>query len=306
MQISKRTLAKLAGVFSGLVFGIYWIPLRALEQAGFSGLWATVVFNVAPLLLIAPLLLWRWRFFATGSARFHICGALIGLGYVFYASAFLYTEVIRAILLFYLMPVWGFLLARVVTGEVITPVRWLSMALGLSGMLVIFGIDDGVPLPHNPGDWMALLAGIIWAVVSLMLLTDRHSNTLNYCGLFFFWSTLFATVLALLATAQGDLPAANWSALPAVLYWVIPLALFILIPGAIATVFSPSHLNPGVAGLLFMTEISVGASSAALFAGEPFGVSEWVGVALITLAGLSEPLYTLVNRCAAPPQGPIS
>lgn len=84
------------------------------------------------------------------------------------------------------------------------------------------------------------------------------------------------------------------------MHWVIPLALIVLIPAAVATVFSPSHLNPGVAGLLFMTEISVGAGSAALFAGEPFGLREIAGVILITLAGLAELTYELINRRFTP------
>ena len=52
-----------------------------------------------------------------------------------------------------------------------------------------------------------------------------------------------------------------------------------------------TQLNPGVVGLLFMTEISVGTTTAALFAGEPFGLREITGVILITLAGISEPIY---------------
>ena len=105
-----------------MVFGIYWIPLRALNDAGFSDLWATFVFNLVPLALVLPLAVIRIRNIVGGSRHFHLCGALMGLGYVFYASSFLYTEVIRAILLFYLMPIWGFLLTCIVTGDPITSV----------------------------------------------------------------------------------------------------------------------------------------------------------------------------------------
>ena len=296
MKLSTQTLAKCAGVYSGMVFGIYWIPLRELEQAGFSGLWSTFVFNLMPLLCVLPLAVFRVSAIAGSSRHFHLCSALMGMGYVLYASSFLYTEVIRAILLFYLMPIWGFLLARIITGDPITPVRWLSMALGLSGMLVIFGVENGIPLPHNVGDWMALLSGFLWAVASLMLLTDKRSTTRDYVVMFFFWAMLFSGIMALVATQQGQLPAAQWSELPGTLYWVVPLALVVLIPAAVATVFGPSHLNPGIVGLLFMTEISVGVTTAALFAGEPFGLREITGVALITLAGLAEPLYEMVIR----------
>ena len=220
----------------------------------------------------------------------------MGLGYVFYASAFLYTEVVRAILLFYLMPIWGFLLARIVTGDAITPVRWLSMALGLAGMLVIFNIDTGIPLPKNIGDWMALISGMLWAVASLMLLTNKGGNTLNYASMFFLWGTLFSGAMALLASQQGVLAMPQWSSLSETYYWIIPLALIVLIPAAVATVFGPAHLNPGIIGLLFMTEISVATASAAWLAGEPFGVREIIGIALITLAGLAEPVYELAVK----------
>ncbi len=270
--------------------------MRALEDAGFAGLWATFVINATPLLLITPLILFRWKALARGSLHFHLCAMFMGLAMVLYASAFLYTEVIRAVLLFYLMPVWGFLLARVVAGEIITPVRWLSMAFGIGGMLVIFGIDVGIPLPRNLGDWMALSAGFVWAVTSLMLYTDKNSDTINYCALFFLWATVIAGLTALIATEQNHLVAADWTAISSVIHWLIPLALIVMIPAAAASVFSPSQLNPGIVGLLFMTEISVGVASAAILAGEPFGTREIAGVILIMLAGLAEPLYTFFIR----------
>ncbi len=49
-------------------------------------------------------------------------------------------------------------------------------------------------------------------------------------------------------------------------------------------------LNPGIVGLLFMTEISVGTVTAALWAGEPFGAREVIGILLISGAGLAESL----------------
>jgi hypothetical protein len=45
-----------------------------------------------------------------------------------------------------------------------------------------------------------------------------------------------------------------------------------------------------------MTEISVGVVTAAIWANEPFGMRELVGVILITLAGLSELIYLPIRR----------
>ena len=113
---------------------------------------------------------------------------VVGLSLVTYTNAFLYTDVVRVLILFYLTPVWGFLLARIVLGDRITPVRMVSIALGVGGMLVMFGIDHGIPLPGNSGDWMALCGGIFWAIASLMMLVGKESPV-DY-ALWFFSGTV--------------------------------------------------------------------------------------------------------------------
>ncbi len=298
MRPSKQALARVAGIYSGLVFGVFWIPLRALEDSGLSGVWATFVFNAVPLACLAPVILWHWKRFFQGPRHFHLCGVLMGLAYVLYATSFLYTQVVRAVLLFYLMPIWGFLLARIIIGEAISPIRWLSMACGLAGMLVIFGFDSGLPLPDAPGDWMALGSGMVWAVASLMMLMDEHHNTVNYTAAFFFWATLISGAAAWLVTAYTSAPVPGYAAVVSTLPWFLPFVVIVLIPAGIATVFSPSQLNPGVVGLLFMTEISVGVITAAWLAGEPFGLRELLGVAFITLTGILEPAYAFAAKRA--------
>ncbi len=52
-------------------------------------------------------------------------------------------------------------------------------------------------------------------------------------------------------------------------------------------------LSPGIVGILFMTEISVGSVTAALWAGEPFGGREIAGILLISSAGVAESLPAL-------------
>jgi len=297
--IAEQNLAKLAAVYSGLVFGIYWIPLRALAEHGFTGVWPVVVINVIPLLVLLPLLLVRRSAFFPGRLRFHVAGFLAGLTFALYAGAFLYTEVVRVVLLFYLTPLWGFLLARIFIGDAITAVRWMSICLGVGGMLVMFGVDVGLPVPRNVGDWMALIAGVVWAFASLMLLTDKQANTLNYCCIFYFWSAACAAVLAGIAMAQGISTIPDWLQLPPVLPWLVPVALLVILPAGFAAIYGPTILNPGVVGLLFMTEISVAAITAALFAGEPFGAREVLGVLLVTCAGALEPLLDLYRSRTA-------
>jgi drug/metabolite transporter (DMT)-like permease len=97
-----------------------------------------------------------------------------------------------------------------------------------------------------------------------------------------------------MALAPNFLPTASQvsPALPILLIFVI---LFIL-PGTLATLWGPKFLNPGLVGLLFMTEIVVGSISVALLAGETFGVREIIGIVLISSASMIEPVTSILKN----------
>ena len=287
--MKTETLAKIACAYSGMVWGLFWIPLRTLEGAGITGLWATLVFYAAPLVLAAPILVWRWREFIAGGAGLQITGIIAAFGLVLYSMSVLYTDIVKAILLFYLTPIWSTLLGRVVLGETITPVRWLAMALGLVGIVTIFGIDSGVPVPRNIGDWLALASGIMWAITAVRLRRETN-NAIELSNVNFLWSFVFALGFLLIAN-QSPMP--DWgTALPSLPWWMI-LMLIAIVSGPVTSIWGAKYLSPGIVGLLFMTEISVGAVTAALWSGEPFGWREVAGILLISSAGVLESLWEL-------------
>jgi drug/metabolite transporter (DMT)-like permease len=284
----ERT-AVVAGLYAGICFGVFWIPIRALEMAGFAGPWSMVVFAGLPLIACIPVV-WRFRDVYVSAGAVPLLGGLIGgIAFALYAIAFLYTDVVRVIVMFYAMPAWGFLLAWIFLGDRITSVRWLSLALCFSGLYVVFGSHTGVPLPQNLGDWMALLSGILWAVAALMILIHQRVGYLVHATNFFASAMIVSLLAALIATIQGTLSAPNWNGFADAVFWVVPLALFLILPAGVATVFAPTRLNPGVAGILFMTEVVVAAITAAIWADEVLGTREVLGLVLIMSAGLMEP-----------------
>ena len=84
-------------------------------------------------------------------------------------------------------------------------------------------------------------------------------------------------------------------ALPLLLIFVV----FLIIPGTFGSLWGPKYLSPAVSGLLFMSEIAPTTLSAALLAGEAFGLREGIGVALIAIASLVEPLWQRRGQQAA-------
>ena len=301
----KENQAKLACAFSGLTWGLFWIPLRGLHDAGVVGAWATVTFYLVCVLALLPFLLWRWRRVRDGGLRLQVTAAIAGVSLVFYADAVVYTEVMRAMLLYYLTPVWGTIMARVWLGEPITRARWAAIAFGLAGMLVIFGIDEGFPWPRNVGDWMGLGGGFLWAVTAVRMRGDTRTGAIEYTTVYFAWGLAVALFIAFLPLA-GLATAPSTEALTLELHWVVPVLLLVVIPGSFAAMWGTPHLNPGIVGILFMTEISVGTATVAIWAGEPFGAREIVGVLLISAAGLAESVRLLAawRRAARGRGGP--
>ncbi len=289
--LSLKAKASLACAYSGVAWGLFWIPLRHMDAQGIDGAWATVMFYGVPAVLFLPWGLWHWRRLGRAGRLLHLIGISAGLSLALYSDAMLYTEVVRGVVLYYLTPVWSFLLARIMLGEAITPPRIAAIVLGLTGMLILFGVDSGIPLPGKVGDWMGLLGGVGWAFAAVYLRRDDGSHALEICTVYFIYATLAGSALALMPAVAGDLALPRLEDMLAILPWFVPVAILLVASGAFAAFWGAPHLNPGVVGLLFMTEVSVGAITAAIWAGEPFGWRELAGVVLISMAGLSEYFY---------------
>lgn len=292
-KVSIESRAKLACLYAGAVWGLFWIPLRVLEDVGLHGLWITVIYFLVPTVCLFPIAFWRWKQIQFGGVQLQITAMLSGLALLLYTMSIVYTDVVRAILLFYLTPIWGTLLARIYLQEAITLQRVFAMILAISGALTIFGLGIKFPLPQNFGDWMGLGAGILWAIASLRINIYKGYSANEMTLGFFFWSFIFAIVLALFF-APSYIPsiAQTLPALPLVLLFMAVLIL----PGTYASLWGPKFLSPGVVGLLFMTEIAAGSISVALLSGELLGMREIIGIFLIAGASLIEPILSLIRR----------
>lgn len=274
-------------IFASSLWGLFWLPLRGFEEMGLAAGWATLSQLVTPALFLVPLALWRavgGRATGLGQAG---TGLLIGGAFALYAESLLLTEVARALILFYVTPVWSTLLELTVMKRRVTGPRALALVLGLGGLLVILGGKTGLPLPRNPGDVMALLSGMLWAVGSMRIRQSPDRGTFEHLFSFFVYGSLVALGLALLPIeALGSPPA--WSELAALAPWLVLAAVGYLIPLMCGILWGAAHMDPGRLGILLQLEAIVGIASAAVLTDEPFGLIESLGTLLVIGAGVAE------------------
>jgi drug/metabolite transporter (DMT)-like permease len=292
MNLSLERKAKYACLYAGAVWGLFWIPLRELEDAGFQGLWITVVYFLIPALCLIPVTIWRWKYVKRGGFQLQLTAIISGGALLLYSTSIVYTDVVRAILLFYLTPVWGIILGRIFLGDKISTPRVMAMILAIIGMLTIFGLGAKFPLPQNLGDWLGLCSGFMWAIAMVLINKNKNQSTIELTVGFFQWSLILSLFAAVLLSPDS-LP--SFDKIVPVIPLMLTFMVLLILPGTYASLWGPKYLNPGVVGLLFMTEIVVGAISVAILAGEPFGIREITGVLFIAGASMLEPLSQLRN-----------
>ncbi len=289
---STIALARFACLYAGAIWGIFWIPLRAINEAGIHVLWSSAIWFAVPTVLLLPVAILRFKSIKAGGISLQITAILSGFALFCYTLAFLYTDIVRAMLLYYLTPVWSTLLAAAILRETITWQRIVAIILAITGMLIIFGLGLNFPIPRNIGDWLGILSGFVWALAIVRIRKNQKHSAVDMTVGFFFWSMITSLVLCFLLVSE-QFPSTDkvFSIFP----WLIPLMAIAVIPGAFAALWGPKYVSPGLAGLLMMTEIIFGSITAALFANEPFGAREIFGIILISSASLFEPLNDMIK-----------
>jgi drug/metabolite transporter (DMT)-like permease len=287
---STRTdlLPSFALAFGAALWGLYWIPVRGIEAAGVSVFWNGPVIFGSSTLLFLPFLLFRIRVFATHWRRILLPGLMAGFAFALYIASLNLTDLVRAILLFYMSPLWSTLLGILILKERLSANRVVALLLAFCGLYVVLVVENGLPIPRNTGDWFALISGACWSIASVKLFQDGAQMILEKVTAF----VLFAFVLSLflLVWNQGNLQGMpGLATLATGWYWIAMVALLML-PITYLTIWPATVLSPGRVGMLLMVEVLVGVASAAILTDEPFGPREIAGALLIISAGVVEVL----------------
>ena len=273
-------------VVASIGWGLFWLPLRAIEAMGVTGSWATVAVFAPGALALLPFALPRARRLRRIGINVLVTGLFSGGAWALYSNSLLATEVVRALLLFYLTPLWSALFARIVLGEPITPPRLITIAMGIGGLIVILGFEGGFPLPRNAGDWLGLASGVVWAGASVRLRREPAIPVIDGVFAFFLGGTLLSVGAAFAAVAP---PPARIVLDAAPL--LIAVSVGFIVPSMVLIIAGAQRLSPGRVGILLMTEAVVGTISAAVFADEPFGTREIAGALLVIAAGALDVLW---------------
>ena len=288
MIYSERTLS-LALAFSAAIWGLYWWPLRAIEQIGIAGSWSVVFFNACPLLLLCPLLVFYSDRLRQVIWPTLLAALMIGMAFTMYATGLVETTVARATLLYYLTPVWATIIGVVWLSEQLTLARIVAIVIAFGGMLLLLSDSSAGTYEINFGDVCSFLSGVFWAIGIAIL--NRWSNIpILPLTTFIFLSTTVISALFAWSFHADPLPAIEQlkSAFPTAAFW----SICILLPCFLIIFRVSQLLFPGRVGILTMSEVIVAILSASILVPEETMVPiQWLGAVAIVMAGLVEVMF---------------
>ena len=268
---------------ASVLWGLTWLPLKYLNELGFDGVPLTLFLYLIMLVLILP---WAWR------ERHHILTswkvllgvALLGGGaQLAFNTALVYGEVIRVMVLFYLVPLWGVLGGRIFLQEKIDQVRWLGVGFSIFGAFLVVGGLHAFVAPPSWIDGIALLSGFLFAMNNIVFRVSQTVPVKIKLAFMF----LGAFVLAGAVITQMEIPVSldvsgqAWGIL--FLY-----AAVWMMAANFGTQWAVTHIEAGRSSIIVIMELVTAVVSASLILGETMTPLEMVGGSLIMLAAFLE------------------
>ena len=265
-------------LMASTLWGLIWYPLRLLEDQGLHGLWSTALMYCGTLIIAIPVLVKGWREWLDHPYLFFFMAIATGWTNIAFILAVLDGNVVRVLLLFYLSPLWATLLGVFFLGEQLSRRAIGILGIAMVGAVIMLWHESlGFPAPRDTADWLALSAGIAFAITNVLIhKLDRASimvkTATGWLGVLFIAFFLIIFTEQKLAVSTEVIAGA----------WLLGAIAMTLMN--IAVVYGVTNMPVHRSAIILLFEIVGGAISSILLTNEVIQLREWIGGGLVMLA----------------------
>lgn len=278
----ESTAAFVSLLASGVVWGLSWWPLKYFASLGFTG--HTIGLTAYALVGAVSLpIIWRQRAqWAREWRLLLLIGLFFGCANMAFTAALTMGSVVRAMLLFFLLPAWGAIGGWLFLKERIGPRRLIAVALSLGGVFVIVDGVDALRQHLSPADGMALAAGFCYTAAGIANRKARAIPMASRTLVSFVGCTVVA--VAALGFTTPVFPDTS----PFVWTMLALFAFLWLLGGTLLTTYGVTHVQASRAAVLQVVELVVAVFTAIWLGGEQLFLKDCIGGAMILAATLIE------------------
>jgi drug/metabolite transporter (DMT)-like permease len=269
-------------VLNAFVWGVSWWPFRALQAQGLHPLWSTALIYLAAFL---GFLLLRPRALAEllRTPALWLLAIAAGMTNVGFNWGVTIGDVVRVVLLFYLMPAWSLLLAWPLLGERPTTAGLLRLLLALAGVAIVLDTSGaGLPWPSALAEWLGLAGGFGFAVTNILLRRLDQVTAGSRVLAMFGGGMLMASSVALVGGWQGSVPAVPTLGVGGVMLAIALAGGFLA--ANLALQYGASRLAAHTTALVMLSEVVFASLSSVALGAAELTARTLAGGALIVAA----------------------
>ena len=280
-----KSYPNLTVIIACLFWGTYWIPLRYIDNGNNASVWPLFLsFLLLALILLKPLIKSITEIFIKKNYFFLFGCFFAALGISLYSESLLRGEIAKVVVLFYLCPIWGTIFARFILNHPFTLKRIISIILGIIGLEIIVGFEKGILLPSTTVEWIALFAGLMWAMSMTLFNLANTTSGAEKTSLTAFLIPFIYLFLCFIPGGRNVVMPDNLLSIHPIYIWMILFAIVWLLPSILLTYFSVEVLDPGRINILLAFEVAIGFLSSALLTNEIIGFREYIGAIFVVSA----------------------
>ena len=206
----------------------------------------------------------------------------------------IYGDVVRAMVLFYLCPVWATLDGRFFLKENVDRLRWLGVGLALVGAALIVGAFDFDLFAFTFIDFVAVSAGVAFAMMNVTFRAYAQMPVASNVAAVFIGCAAMAAGLIV----AGVVP---WPQLHARdLSMIAAYGVFWILLASMASQWAVTKMEASRSAVIIVMELVAAAVSSALIGGEILTAAKVVGGLLVVSATLMEAVRPAQPSAAIP------
>jgi drug/metabolite transporter (DMT)-like permease len=275
-------LAVIILLFSSIGWGLTWLPIKALGDLGLHGLHLVLIVSASVSLALLPWLI-RQRTLWMPVLPFMLLVALFGgLANVTFQVSILYGDVIRVMILFYMLPVWSVIGGRLLLGEVIDKRRIITVLFCIIGAALILDVWAVSWTAFTWVDGLALLSGLALAANAIVFRFTANAPFTSKVGFMFLGGLVLVGGILLWYPVAGELPDNQ------TIFWAIAYSLGWIMFVSFGSMWGVTCLGAGRGSVLIVVELVVAVVSVLIITGVSLSLYEWLGCVMVLSAAVLE------------------
>lgn len=268
--------------FASAGWGLTWLPIKYFAERGIDGPMLVFIAFSAALLLILPFFIRQYSQWKKCIGFMLLIAIFGGFANLAFQTAISSGNVVRVMILFYLLPVWSVLGGRIFLKEKIDRIRIMTVALALSGaFLILGGVDIFDQLP-GVIDLLAIGSGFALAMNNLVFRATQNIPMPSKVSAMYIGCVLMIGIY-LLSTAQQSYDFTANDAGLAALYGILWLLLV-----TFGTQWGVTKIEAGRASIIIVTELVVAVISSTIILNQQLNLIEITGAIMVISAALLE------------------